>query len=134
MPFSIILISGKIFLHHQFSFHERIKIPNPKLKGFLIIDMLFPLKSYEKKYFTVYEKFFFLSKVIPLWLSLFAYPRFSRCIFSFVLHDHIWAFKSASDLYGNTMSICGRGERKKCKQTQSTRDGGMQIGIHVFFL
>ena len=46
--------------------------------------------------------------------------------------------KSALYLYGNAMSIYGYGEKKKCKQTKSTRDGGskyrdIQSGIGVDF-
>ena len=29
------------------------------------------------------------------------------CLHFFILYDYIWTFKSASDLYGNTMSIYG---------------------------
>ena len=60
-------------------------------------------------------------------LNFFLYISCLFTFFSFIT-TYI-SFKSASDFYGYTLSILGRGERKKCKQTRSARDKSMQTEI-----
>lgn len=58
------------------------------LKGFchriFFFYILFPLKSYEKVFYIMYMKIIFLLEVIPLCISLFAFPvSYATSLFTF---------------------------------------------------
>ena len=99
---------------------------------FFFFDTLFTLKSYEKKFFTVYENNFSFESYFtqnfpictPLSLALRVCFHFFRSPQPYM--DMVFPQKSEADLKVHIGSWS-----TKCKQICRGRDGGMQIGIFI---